>query len=104
MTGRHQLRRRASFFAAYAEIAFLVFLGALLWRHAKPQGAGMEMGGLSAAFMLIFVPLTPPAWILPRQSRFLVTAAFSPHSPPSSISCCGSNLLDELGIARAPWS
>src|SRR5262245_60544254 len=36
----------------------------------------MEMVGLSAAFMLIFLPLTLPAWILAKQNRFLVTAAF----------------------------
>ena len=69
--GHGSRRLRASiFFAVYAEIAFLVFLGVFLWRHANPKGGGMEMVGLSAAFMLIFLPLTLPAWILAKQSRF----------------------------------
>src|SRR4029450_6389987 len=78
MTKEHGSRRlRASIlFAIYAEIAFVVFLGVFLWRHANPKGDGMEVVGLSAAFMLIFLPFTLPAWILARQSRFLVTAAF----------------------------
>ena len=106
--GHGSRRLRASiFFAVYAEIAFLVFLGVFLWRHANPKGDGMEMVGLSAAFMLIFLPLTLPAWILAKQSRFLVTAAFFAASPQSSISCCGSSCLTNsasrvrLGLRQA---
>jgi hypothetical protein len=102
--GHGSRRLRASiFFAVYAEIAFLVFLGVFLWRHANPKGGGMEMVGLSAAFMLIFLPLTLPAWILAKQSRFLVTAAFAAFAAILYF-LLWLELLDELGIAHAPWS
>ena len=64
----------------------------------------MEMVGLSAAFMLIFLPLTLPAWILAKQSRFLVTAAFFAEFAAILYFLLWLELLDELGIARAPWS
>jgi hypothetical protein len=98
-------RLRASvLFAVYAEIAFLVFLGVFLWRHANPKGDGMEMAGLSAAFMLIFLPLTLPAWILAKQGRFLVTAALIAAFAAILYFLLWLELLDELGIASAPWS
>jgi hypothetical protein len=103
--GAGSRRLRASIlFAIYAEIAFLVFLGVFLWRHANPKGDGMEMVGLSAAFMLIFLPFTLPAWILARQSRFLVTAAFFTAFAAILYFLLWLELLDELVIARAPWS
>ena len=64
----------------------------------------MEMVGLSAAFMLIFLPLTLPAWILAKQSRFLVTATFFAAFAAILYFLLWLELLDELGIARAPWS
>ena len=56
--------RVSIFLAVYAEIAFLVFLGVFLWRHANPKGDGMEMVGHGTAFMLIFLPFTLPAGCL----------------------------------------
>ena len=92
-------RLRASiFFAVYAEIAFLVFLGVFLWRHANPNGGGMEMVGLSAALMLIFLPLTLPAWILAKQGRFLLTAAFIAAFAAILYFLLWLELLDEVDV------
>ena len=69
-------RLRASvLFAVNVEIAFLFFLGVFLWRHANPKGDGMEMVGLGAAFMFIFLPFTLPALVLAKERRHLVAAA-----------------------------
>jgi hypothetical protein len=39
---------------------FVVFFGVFLFNHANPAGDGMEMVGVGAAFMLIFLPLRLP--------------------------------------------
>jgi len=67
--------RLSVLFACGIEAAFIVFLTAFLFRHANPRGDGMEMVGVGFAFMLIFLPLTLPAFILARRGRRLVLAA-----------------------------
>jgi len=57
------------------EAAFIVFLTVFLFRHSNPRGDGMEMVGVGFVFMLIFLPLTMPAFILARHGRWLVLAA-----------------------------
>jgi hypothetical protein len=88
----------------YAEIAFLVFLGVFLWRHANPKGDGMEMAGLGAAFMLIFLPFTFPAWLLANRGQFLVAAAVLAAIAAILYVLLGFELLAELGLMAAPWS
>src|SRR5262245_27143578 len=53
------------------EATFIVFLAILLFQHADPHGDGMEMAGVGFAFMLIFLPLTLPAFILAQNGRWL---------------------------------
>jgi len=62
-------------FACGIEAAFIVFLTVFLFQHAEPRGDGMEMVGVGFVFMLIFLPLTLPAFILARHGRWLVFAA-----------------------------
>jgi hypothetical protein len=61
--------------ACAAEAAFIVFLTVFLFQHADPHGDGMEMAGVGFAFMLIFLPLTLPAFILAKHGRWLVLTA-----------------------------
>src|SRR5262249_54028908 len=57
-------RLRLSVLATCAlEAAFIVFLTVFLFQHSNPHGDGMEMVGVGFAFMLIFLPLTLPAFI-----------------------------------------
>ncbi|MGZ8401509.1 MAG: hypothetical protein ACXWVI_09450 [Methyloceanibacter sp.] len=60
-----------------AQSLFLVFLTVFLFNHANPKGNGMEMVGVGAAFMFIFLPSprTRATWWLPPCSRA------SPRSP-----------------------
>jgi hypothetical protein len=44
------------------------------------------------------------AWILAKQGRFLVTAAFIAAFAAILYFLLWLELLDELGIARAPWA
>jgi hypothetical protein len=67
--------RPSVLFACGIEAAFIVFLTVFLFQHADPRGDGMEMVGVGFAFMLIFLPLTMPAFILARHGRWLVLAA-----------------------------
>ena len=53
-------------FAVAAQSLFLVFLTVFLFNHADPKGDGMEMVASGAAFMLIFLPLSLPAFILAK--------------------------------------
>jgi hypothetical protein len=53
-----------------------LFLTVFLFQHADPHGDGMEMAGVAFAFMLIFLPFTLPAFVLARNGRWLVPAAF----------------------------
>ena len=50
--------RASVLFATLLETAFIVFLTIFLLRHADPMGDGMEMVGVSIAFMFIFLPFT----------------------------------------------
>jgi hypothetical protein len=52
--------------AVAAQSLFLVFLTVFLLNHADPKGDGMEMVASGAAFMLIFLPLSLPAFILAK--------------------------------------
>jgi hypothetical protein len=54
---------------------FLIFLTVFLFNHANPKGDGMEMVAVGAAFMLIFLPLSLPAFMLAKEGRGLVVAA-----------------------------
>ena len=96
--------RASALFAVSVEVAFLIFLGVFLWRHADPKGDGMELVGLSAAFMFIFLPFTLPAWVLAKQGRYLVVAAALAALAALLYFALWLQLLDELGIAKAPWS
>ena len=57
-------------FAVAAESLFIVFLTVFLFNHADPKGDGMEMVAVSAAFMLIFLPLACPPTCSPRTGVF----------------------------------
>ena len=87
----------------YAEIAFLVFLGVFLWRQANPKGDGMEMVGLGAAFMLIYLPFTLPAWLLANRGQFLIAAAVLAVIAAILYGLLWLELLIELGLMARPW-
>ena len=73
-TGDRRLRLSV-LFACGVEALFIVFLTVFLFKHADPRGDGMEMVGVGAAFMPIFLPLTLPALLLAREGRWLMLAA-----------------------------
>jgi hypothetical protein len=83
---------------------FVVFLAVFLFNHANPMGDGMEMVGVGAAFMFIFLPLTLPAFILAKESRHLVLAAGLAGVAAFAYFALWLQLLDELGLGAAPWS
>jgi hypothetical protein len=87
-----------------AQSLFLVFLTVFLFNHANPKGDGMEMVGVGAAFMFIFLPLSLPAFILAKESRHLVVAAVLAGLGAFAYFALWFQLLDELGIRPAPWS
>jgi hypothetical protein len=58
--------RTSELLAVAAQSLFLVFLTVFLFNHADPKGDGMEMVASGAAFMLIFLPLSLPAFILAK--------------------------------------
>jgi hypothetical protein len=58
--------RTSVLLAVAAQSLFLVFLTVFLLNHADPKGDGMEMVASGAAFMLIFLPLSLPAFILAK--------------------------------------
>ena len=90
--------------AVAAQSLFLVFLTVFLFNHANPKGDGMEMVGVSAAFMFIFLPLSLPAFLLAKESRYLVVAAVLAGLAAFAYFAIWLELLDELGIVAAPWS
>jgi hypothetical protein len=90
--------------AVAAQSLFLVFLTVFLFNHANPKGDGMEMVGVGVAFMLIFLPLSLPAFILAKESRYLVVAAVLAGVAAFGYFAIWFELLDELGIRAAPWS
>lgn len=87
-----------------AQSLFLVFLTVFLFNHANPKGDGMEMVGVSAAFMFIFLPLSLPAFLLAKESRYLVVAAVLAALAAFAYFAIWLELLDELGIQAAPRS
>jgi hypothetical protein len=87
-----------------AEIAFILFLTVFLFRHADPMGDGMEMVGVSLAFMFIFLPFSLPALVLAKESRYLVLAAFLAGFAAFLYFAIWLEMLDELHIQPAPWS
>jgi hypothetical protein len=87
-----------------AQSLFLVFLTVFLFNHANPKGDGMEMVGVGAAFMFIFLPLSLPAFILAKEGRHLVVAALLAGLAAFAYFAIWFQLLDELGIKEAPWS
>ena len=58
--------RTSVLLAVAAQSLFLVFLTVFLLNHADPKVDGMEMVASGAAFMLIFLPLSLPAFILAK--------------------------------------
>jgi Na+/proline symporter len=91
-------------FATLLETAFIVFLAIFLLRHADPMGDGMEMVGVSIAFMFIFLPFTVPALILAKGRRHLVVAAFLAGLAAVLYFALWLEALDELHIQPKPWS
>jgi hypothetical protein len=68
------------------------------------MGDGLEMVGVSVAFMFIFLPFTVPALILAKERRHLVVAAFLAGLAAVLYFALGLEALDELHIQPAPWS
>ena len=87
-----------------AQSLFLVFLTVFLFNHANPKGDGMEMVGVGAAFMFIFLPLSLPAFLLAKESRYLVIAAVLAGLAALAYFTLWLEMLDELHISPAPWS
>jgi hypothetical protein len=93
-----RLLRTSVLFAVGAEIGFIVFLTGFLFWHADPRGDGMEMVGVGAAFVLIFLPFTLPALILARKGRWLVLAAVLAAAGAVAYFTLWLELLDELHL------
>jgi hypothetical protein len=88
-------------FACGMESAFIVFLTVFLFQHADPRGDGMEMAGVGFAFTLIFLPFTLPAFILARNGRWLVLAAFLAALGAFAYFGLWLEMVSELGLRRA---
>jgi hypothetical protein len=93
--------RLSVLFACAAEAAFIVFLAVFLFQHADPRGDGMEMVGVGFAFMLIFLPLTFPAFILARYGRRLVLASVLAALAAVAYFAFWLETLSELGLPRS---
>jgi hypothetical protein len=97
-------RLRASIlFAVAAESLFIVFLTVFLFNHANPKGDGMEMVAVGAAMMLIFFPLSLPAFAFAKQGRYLIVAALLAGLAAILFFLFWLQILDELAIQPAPW-
>jgi hypothetical protein len=94
--------RASVLFATLVETAIIVLLPVFLLKHADPMGDGMEMVGVSVAF--IFLPFTLPALILAKERRHLVVAAFLAGLAAVLYFAFWLEALDELHIQPAPWS
>ncbi len=104
-TGSGNRRLRTSIlFATGVEMAFLVFLTVFIWNHADPMGDGMEMVLVGLAVMFIFLPFTLPAFVLGKESRYLLLAAFLAGIGALLYFGLWLEALDELHIQPAPWS
>jgi hypothetical protein len=93
----------AILFVVAIESLFLVFLTVFLFNHANPKGDGMEMVAAGAAFTLIFVPVSLPAYLLAKNGRYLIAAAFLAALSAVLFFLFWLEILDELGIQPAPW-
>jgi hypothetical protein len=96
--------RTGTLLVVAAHALFLIFLTVFLFNHADPKGDGMEMVGVGAAFMLIFLPFSLPAFLLAKEGRHLVGAALLAAVATILYVGIWFQLLDELGIRTAPWS
>ena len=93
--------RLSMLLACGMEAAFIVFLTVFLFQHADPHGDGMEMVGVGFAFMLIFLPFTLPAFILARNVRWLVLAAFLAAIGAFAYFALWVEMVSELGLPKA---
>jgi hypothetical protein len=93
--------RLSVLFACGLEAAFIVFLTVFLFQHSDPRGDGMEMAGVGFAFMLIFLPLTLPAFILARSGRWLVLAAALAALGAFAYFGLWLEMVSELGLPKA---
>jgi hypothetical protein len=93
----------AILFVVAIESLFLVFLTVFLINHANPKGDGMEMVAVGAAFTLIFVPVSLPAYLLAKNGRHLIAAAFLAGLSAVLFFLFWLEILDELGLQAAPW-
>ena len=91
------------FLVVAIELGFIVFLTIFLWNHADLMGDGMEMVGVGAALMLVFLPFSLPAFILAKERRSLVLAAGLARLAAVLLFALWFQLLDELGLQTAPW-
>ncbi|MGH6865379.1 MAG: hypothetical protein ACREDO_04225 [Methyloceanibacter sp.] len=83
-----------------AQGLFLIFLTVFLFNQAD----GMEMVGVVAAFMFIFLPVSLPAFVLAKEGRYLIGAALLAGIAAFLYFAIWLQLLDELGLQQAPWS
>jgi hypothetical protein len=95
--------RTSVLFACAMEIAFLVFLTVFIFKHANPQGDGMEMVAVGFAVMFIFLPFTLPALILGRNGRWLVLAAGLAALAAVGYFALWLEVVDEMGLPK-DWS
>jgi len=82
------------------EAAFIVFLTVFLFQNADPHGDGMEMVGVGFAFMLIFLPLTLPAFILAKHGKWLVLAAGLAALAAVAYFALWLELVSEMGLPK----
>lgn len=92
--------RTSVLFACAMEIAFLVFLTVFIFKHANPQGDGMEMVAVGFAVMFIFLPFTLPALILGRSGRWLVLAAGLAALAAVAYFALWLETVDEMGLPK----
>ena len=92
----------AILFVVAIESLFLVFLTVFLINHANPKGDGMEMVAVGAAFTLIFVPVSLPAYLLAKNGRFLIVAALLAGLSAILFFCSGSRSLTSSVSRRRP--
>jgi hypothetical protein len=97
--GDRRLRTSVLFVCAM-EIAFIVFLTVFIFKHANPQGDGMEMVAVGFAFMFIFLPFTLPALILGRNGRWLVLAAGLAALAAFAYFALWLEVVDEMGLPK----
>jgi hypothetical protein len=75
------------------------FLTVFLFNHSDPKGDGMEMVAVGATFMLIFLPLSLPAFILAKDGRLLVLAAVLAGIAAVADFAFWLEILDELHLS-----